>query len=193
MEDNAYLVQDILISKDMGKFQPVYEKDRIVGLFSSTTNQSVEIQTYYLDSNGLPHIFKPEAGVITKYVSSTLHIDLNMNLSYFLVVNDPKLHIPSAMTDIVLRQHAAMEPGPGIMSLSLKVLEMIDLVSSQTVILHDSPYGMKNLTVPRVHVKRTLSMIFHIVLRRALWPNQAVDLIGIDLTWRKYLFVKMLQ
>ena len=83
MEDNAYLVQDILISKDIDKFQPVYEKDKIVGLFSSATNQSVEIQTYYLDTNGLPHIFKPEAGVITKYVSSTLHIDLNMNLSYF--------------------------------------------------------------------------------------------------------------
>ena len=123
MEDNAYFVRDILISKENHKFQPVYKKDKIVGLFSAASNQSVEIQTYYVaNANGLTHIFKPEAGVITQNLSSTFKIHLNMNMTYFLLIGDPKVSIPSAMSDAVPRMLVQVDKGAGVMSLNLKVI-----------------------------------------------------------------------
>ena len=122
MEANAYFVRDILISKENHKFQPVYKKDKIVGLFTAATNQSINIKTYYVaNSNGLVHIFKADAGVITKNLSSTLNIHLNKNMSYFLLINDPKVSIPTAMSDTVSRLLETIEEGPGIITLNLKV------------------------------------------------------------------------
>ena len=193
MEKNAYFVRDILISKE-NQFKPVYEKDRIVRLFSDATNQSIEIQTYYVtNSNGLAHILKPEAGVITKNISTTLNIDLNMNMSYFVLISDPKISIPSVMTDTLPRFMVRIGEGAGTIFLNIKVLAIYDLIPFKNIILHDSPYDTKIITGPKAHVKKTVSTIFHIVLRRALWAKQAVDLIGIDLTWRIYHFVRMLQ
>ena len=131
MEDNAYFVRDILISNEKHKFQPIYKKEKIVELFAAATNQSVEIQSYYVaNSNGLVHIFKAKAGVITKNVSSTLNIHLNMNMNYFLLINDPKVSIPSAMSDTVPRLINQIEEGAGIIQLNIKVkvIRMYDSV-----------------------------------------------------------------
>ena len=125
MEENAYFIHDILISKENHKFQPVYKKDKIVGLFAAATNQSVEIQTYYVaNSNGLVHILQAKPGVITKNSPTTINIYLNSSVSYFIVINDPKVSIPSGMPDTVPRLLLSIDEGAGMIYLNLKVMEV---------------------------------------------------------------------
>ena len=52
---------------------------------------------------------------------------------------------------------------------------------------------MRISTGPKIHVRRTLSMILFNVLKRALWQNQDADLTGIGLIWRTYPSVAMCQ
>ena len=42
-------------------------------------------------------------------------------MNYFLLINDPKVSIPTAMSDTVSRLLETIEEGPGIITLNLKV------------------------------------------------------------------------
>ena len=105
IEKNGYFLEDIIISKENHKFHPIYNRQgKIVELYAAISNQSIGIQTYYLNHQiGMTHILKPESAVITEQFDSSLNLHLNKNMTYYILINDPKISISTANHGIVPR------------------------------------------------------------------------------------------
>ena len=94
----------IFISKENSTFKPKYRQGKIEGLFKASSNQVIEMHTYYLSNlMGMVHILKPKAGVIGKDMQSSLNLHLNNNMSYYLLINDPNIAITTMNHGIVPR------------------------------------------------------------------------------------------
>ena len=50
---------------------------------------------------GLSHVFTADPGVLTKDLFSTLNLYLDNNQAYFITINDPKISVTTAFSDIV--------------------------------------------------------------------------------------------
>ena len=120
---NGYSAQDIIISKENHTFQPIYRQGKIVKLFATSSNQSVDIQTYYLNNLfALAHIVNPKSdGVIGNEASSTLDLHLNNSVSNIILINDPKIAITTSNHGIVPRLFVILEKGGDNTFLILKV------------------------------------------------------------------------
>ena len=120
---NGYSAQDIIISKENHTFQPIYRQGKIVELFATSSNQSVDIQTYYLNNLfALAHILNPKSdGVIGNEASSTLDLHLNNSVSNIILINDPKIAITTSNHGIVPRLFVILEKGGDNTFLILKV------------------------------------------------------------------------
>ena len=108
IEENAYNTNEIFVSnQDHFKFNPIYKNNKIVELFSETSNESIKLKSYYFNGyigivNSLefqPEIIAtkfhvdPAAVVISK--DSTLQLYLNNNITYTLQFTDSRLMINS--------------------------------------------------------------------------------------------------
>ena len=120
---NGYSAQDIIISKENHTFQPIYRQGKIVELFATSSNQSVDIQTYYLNNLfALAHILNPKSdGVIGNEASSTLDLHLNNSVSNIILINDPKIAITTSNHGIVPRLFVILEKGGDHTFIILKV------------------------------------------------------------------------
>ena len=76
---------------------------------------------YYADDTiGLVHSVKIDSGVISKNQASTLAIKLSQNISYFLVLADPKLQSTSNSLELVPRTIIILKENAGLVTFILK-------------------------------------------------------------------------
>ena len=109
VEKNGYYARDIFSSKGNSTFKPINKQGKIDRLFKASSNQSIEIQTFYLGNlMGMVHILKPKAGVIGKEFASSLTFHLNNNMSYYLLINDPNISITNMNHGIVPKLFATL-------------------------------------------------------------------------------------
>ena len=122
IEENGYSAQDILVSKEIDKFKPIFKNGKIVELFAAASNQSIKLQKYYLNNNNvMVHVLRAEYGIISNNYATTFGLHLNNSLNYFIIIHDPKIAITTSMTGIIPRFFVVLEKGQGLVYISLKV------------------------------------------------------------------------
>ena len=80
-----------------------------------------DIEHFYAGYNlGLALSLKIETGMISTSVLSTLHITINSNMNYYLLVTDSKLQATSNNLDLVPRTAIILEKNAGTANIVLK-------------------------------------------------------------------------
>ena len=128
INENAYFARDILILKETHKFKPIYTEGNISKLFAASQNRSIDIQPFYVSNmTGLSHVFTADPGVLTKDLFSTLNLYLDNNQAYFITINDPKISVTTAFSDIVPKIFFTLEKAEKaeITTLYIKVTSLI--------------------------------------------------------------------
>ena len=110
VEDNVYTAKDIFMADF--KFKPMFAVD---------SNQSVFVQYYGDNYNGLAQVLYPEPGLISKQMFSTLQVTLNNTLFYYIMIGDPKIMLNTLRPDTVPITLIKLEKGTGQNILFLKV------------------------------------------------------------------------
>ena len=121
IEKYAYSANEIFIANENHKFNPIYFNNKIVGLFSASSNQSIKIKSYYFhEVNGMANTLEVESGIMSQTFNarrglvdqdSTLQLFLNNSISYYVQFTDPKLMIASMRPDTVPRLYIHLKPG----------------------------------------------------------------------------------
>ena len=134
IEENAHSPNDIFITNNNNKFNPVFEKNNIVELFSASSKESIKVKTYYAnDVNAIAYTLLFEPGTISQKLgvdsggmmidqNSTLQLFLNNSLTYYVIFTDPKLMISSMRPDPVPRLFLKVEKGKNNYLLFMKVI-----------------------------------------------------------------------
>ena len=133
IEENAHSPNDIFITNTNNKFNPVFEKSKIVELFSASSKESIKVKPYYAnDVNAIAYNLLFEPGTISQKLgvdsvammidqNSTLQLFLNNSLTYYVIFTDPKLMISSMRPDPVPRLLLKVEKGENNDLLFMKV------------------------------------------------------------------------
>ena len=117
VEENAYSAQDVFISNENNKFNPIYEKGKIAEIFAASLNQSIKVKPFYANQyNAIVYDLVAEAGVMSQKLSVdegylTNFLILNNSISYFISFTDPKLMIASMRPDPVPRLWLELDVG----------------------------------------------------------------------------------
>ena len=132
IEENAHSPNDIFITNKNNKFNPVFENNRIVELFSASSNESIKVRSYFAnDVNAIAYNLLFEPGTISQKLgvdgmnidqNSTLQLFLNNSLTYYVIFTDPKLMISSMRPDPVPRLLLKVEKGKNNYLLFMKVI-----------------------------------------------------------------------
>ena len=121
------MAHDFLVLKDNDGFNPVYKNGKIVELFAAASKQSINVKLFYIDNvTGIATILRVDSGVISKNYLSTLNLNLNNTMSYFIMMYDPKIAIITVMYGIVPKLFLKLDEGAGLMYLNIKVLVLIN-------------------------------------------------------------------
>ena len=115
--DNAYSAEDVFITNENNKFNPIYEKGEIVEIFAASLNQSIKVKPVFAnDYYAIVYNLVAEAGVISQKLSVeegylTNFLIFNNTISYFVSFTDPKLMIASMRPDTVPRLWLELDAG----------------------------------------------------------------------------------
>ena len=188
IEENAYNTNEIFVSnQDHFKFNPIYKNNKIVELFSETSNESIKLKSYYFNGyigivNSLefqPEIIAtkfhvdPAAGVISK--DSTLQLYLNNNITYTLQFTDSRLMINSFRPDTFPRLYMKIGKGTQNRLFYLKVCNYFTqpsafLVSIFKAIKHENINRPKSPCVEDNQYNFEFCVEKHIVMKAGCQP-----------------------
>ena len=141
VEDNVYMARDIFIS-DI-QFKPVYKENDIDHLSAAESNQSLYVQYYVDNYNGMALVLYPEPGIISKQTLTSLQLTLNNTIFYYIVIGDPNFMFNTIRPDTFPITLIKLEKGTGLNMLFLKVQCFLYDISPKlllVVCLH-VPYG----------------------------------------------------
>ena len=119
VEDNVYMAKDFFMSDF--KFKPVYKEDNIDHLSAAESNQSLYVQYYVDNYNGMALVLYPEPGIISKQTVSSLQLTLNNTIFYYIVIGDPNFMFNTIRPDTFPITLIKLEKGTGLNMLFLKV------------------------------------------------------------------------
>ena len=112
IENYAFSANEIFVSNENHKYQPVYREGKMVKMFAASSNQSIKVESYYLSNvSGMVHVVKADSGIISKNYESSLNLYLNNSMSYFVTIIDLKVAITSSQVGIVPRLLIRLENG----------------------------------------------------------------------------------
>ena len=115
MERIFYSKQDTIFSLRIGTIQDTQ--------MHSNSRDLVQVKSYFKRGKyGLVHWTSYEDDMVVIYDNATIELDLNDNLSYFVIVTDKKMTFISSGPDVVPRNVLSLKPKAGVTWLSLKAI-----------------------------------------------------------------------
>ena len=121
IEENSYSAHDVLRFSN-SILRPIYKDDKIYHLYASHINKSIHVKPQYVDDyNGMGLFLYSDPGFISEKMDSTLQLHLVNNISYYIVIADPKLMIATARPDSAPTTMIKLKKGAGMTYLFLKV------------------------------------------------------------------------
>ena len=126
IEGNTYSAHDVLMFSNSAvhpsNLRPIYKDDKIDHLYAAHSNKSIRVKPQYVDDwNGMGLFLYSDPGFISEKMDSTLQLHLVNNISYYIVIADPKLMIATARPDSAPTTMIKLKEGAGMTYLFLKV------------------------------------------------------------------------